>query len=272
MSIFAHTELVAGWQDLPVVLLASLATAPLLASELLRRPRLLVELPHDRFLLGYWAAIIVSDLAWGWREEAVLGAAAFAPIAYLYFLLRASLGTPRRFRGMMLVLTLAVVFHAVSGIVQYQTGIGFGGVAPLMYDGEERIQGPGVFNDPNDLGMAFVVVIPVVLARIQGPAPFVRRVADTAHTARVRPIDDARPAAGRARATTDRPGAVDDERMAVPCDRRHLTVLAVSGCIGACAARVFMRSRRRAARLDASSWCSGVARRTGAAGVRGPRD
>ena len=171
------TELVAGWQDLPVVLLASLATAPLLASELLRRPRLLVELPHDRFLLGYWAAIIVSDLAWGWREEAVLGAEAFAPIAYLYFLLRASLGTPRRFRGMMLVLTLAVVFHAVSGIVQYHTGIGFGGVAPLMYDGEERIQGPGVFNDPNDLGMAFVVVIPVVLARIQGPAPFVRRVA-----------------------------------------------------------------------------------------------
>jgi O-antigen ligase len=51
------------------------------------------------------------------------------------------------------------VFLAVNGIVQYNTGVGLGDVTMTM----DRIYGTGIFNDPNDLGMTFVMVVPFLL-------------------------------------------------------------------------------------------------------------
>jgi putative inorganic carbon (hco3(-)) transporter len=49
---------------------------------------------------------------------------------------------------------------ALHGIEQAQTGIGWTGV-PLIQDG--RIQYVGIFNDPNDLGMLFVLTLPMAI-------------------------------------------------------------------------------------------------------------
>ena len=47
----------------------------------------------------------------------------------------------------------------MNGIVQYHTGIGLGNVGMVL----DRIYGTGIFNDPNDLGMTFVMTVPFVL-------------------------------------------------------------------------------------------------------------
>ena len=51
------------------------------------------------------------------------------------------------------------VFLAVNGIVQYHTGVGFGNATMKL----DRIYGTGIFSDPNDLGMTFVMSIPLFL-------------------------------------------------------------------------------------------------------------
>lgn len=160
------TELVAAWAELPVVVMASVVTMPFLAWELFLHPRRPIELPQDRFVLGYWFAIILSNLAWGWLGGALLGFTTFGQVIFQYVLLRTAIRRPEHLRGVVWLLTSVMAFHAVSGIVQHFTGTGFGGVAPLQMGGAIRIRSVGIFNDPNDLAMAILVVIPFLLAAL----------------------------------------------------------------------------------------------------------
>ena len=157
------TELVTALAEVPVVVIASVATAPFLAWGLLQHPRRLIELPQDRFVLGYWFAIMVSNLAWGWFGGALLGFTTFGQVVFQYVLLRTAIRRPAHLRGVLLLLTSLIAFHAASGIVQHFTGLGFGGVESIRTGVDLRIRSVGIFNDPNDLAQAILVVIPFLL-------------------------------------------------------------------------------------------------------------
>ena len=68
------------------------------------------------------------------------------------------------------------VFLAFNGLLQVYEGAGIGSTAMQTKEGI-RIQGTGIFNDPNDLGMTLVMTLPFVLsAFISRPSRFFARL------------------------------------------------------------------------------------------------
>jgi putative inorganic carbon (hco3(-)) transporter len=157
-------DLFAAMADVPVVLISSMVAAPALGLAILNDPRRLLTLPNDRYLFGLWVAITASCLAAGWFAGALAGFAQFGQIVFLYVLVRYAIGDDRQFRGLVLLLISVVLVQAVSGIVQMYTGTGLGGIARLDIEGTRRIRGAGIFNDPNDLALTFVTVVPFLAA------------------------------------------------------------------------------------------------------------
>src|SRR3954470_4277596 len=156
-------EIVSGLVGAPIVQIVAVAAALVALASVFVDPRRFYNRPTDRFLLGFWAAIVLSNLAWGWLSGASRGFSDFFTVAFSYFLVRLGATSERRIRAIIAVLVAMSLFQALNGIVQYHTGVGFGEVAMVQ---DNRIRGTGIFNDPNDLGMALVMVVPFLLAAV----------------------------------------------------------------------------------------------------------
>ena len=158
-------EIIPALAAMPIAQIVAIACAVCAAASYLAAPRPLFSRRADRFLIGFWVAIALSNAAWGWWTGAAEGASTFFTVVFTYFLIRLAATTPRRIHTLVWVLVAMCVFQAVNGIVQYHTGVGFGDVTTVQ-DG--RIRGTGIFNDPNDLGMALVMVVPFLLSPLIG--------------------------------------------------------------------------------------------------------
>ena len=108
--------------------------------------------------MAFWAIIAISSFK-VWLTGVYIAFLAFMPPVFVYFLIRASVRTEGHVKGLVYLLIALNVFLAVNGIVQYHTGIGLGDVGMVL----DRIYGTGIFNDPNDLGMTFVMAVPFVM-------------------------------------------------------------------------------------------------------------
>jgi len=82
----------------------------------------------------------------------------------IYFLCVSSVTSLKRLKATMWVLVLLTMVLAIQGIVQFYTGVGLGG--QVMVHG--RIRSIGIFSDPNDLALTFVIIIPILLYHIFG--------------------------------------------------------------------------------------------------------
>ncbi len=183
LVFFRPAEVILGLGDTRLVLGASVAIAPVLVVRWWRRAALPIELPHDRWLLAYWLAIGASNVASGWLGGAALGVEQFAQVVFLYFLLRTAITTPEQFRTLVIVLTAAMLFHAVGAIVQYHTGVGWGGVTPFIERRAPRSQSVGIFHDPNALAGSFLLVLPFLFAGVFGRVLTLRQRLTAAATA-----------------------------------------------------------------------------------------
>jgi len=154
------SEIIPALVNVPIVDVLTACAIPLTALSLMMRPRRITLLPTDLCVLGFWVAIVLSNIAWGWFGGAWWGFLEFMPVVFCYALVRVTLSTRRQFRGFVYLLVLLNLFQAVNGIVQYHTGVGLGGFSTV---GEDRIRGTGIFNDPNDLGMTLVMTTPFLL-------------------------------------------------------------------------------------------------------------
>lgn len=117
-------------------------------------------------------AIICSHLSHGYIGGAIDSIDGFLPTIVGYFLVSSSINSRSRYNGFVLLLIALSTFLAYEGWLQYTTGFAHGGAVPLIIksrtlDGEIvetiRIRWHGIFGDPNDLGLAFVTVIPFLL-------------------------------------------------------------------------------------------------------------
>ena len=106
-------------------------------------------------------AMMFSEAANGWWGGVLLQLQQFGPVVVAFVLLAQAIDSQRRVKIVMVVLGLCTAVLAVHGIEQKQLGIGWTGVGLIQEDG--RIQYLGIFNDPNDLGMLFVAVLPMTL-------------------------------------------------------------------------------------------------------------
>jgi len=162
------------WTDFPFVEALAVLSVMIAGLSYLGQPRRILDLPHDKFVVGLWVAIVVSNLSWGWFGGAWFGFVEFFKVTFYYFLIRFAVRETWQVQGLIITVVAVNVVLAVSGIIQFHTGTGLGG-QPLLFDG--RIRGTGIFNDPNDLAMSLVMIAPFLLdVAGDGARSFSRRV------------------------------------------------------------------------------------------------
>jgi len=156
-------EIVPGWETIPFVQILTGISIVIGIFSFAHKPRRVTNLPHDKLVLAFWGAIVISSVKI-WLMGAFNAWLAFMPSAFCYFLFRAAVRTKAQLKGVIYLLIALNVFLAVNGIVQYNTGVGLGNMTMTL----ERIYGTGIFSDPNDLGMTFVMSIPFLVLLLAG--------------------------------------------------------------------------------------------------------
>jgi putative inorganic carbon (HCO3(-)) transporter len=151
-------DFVLALQHIPIMLGLSVATFVLMILHMAVRYRLITfsRVPQNILMLWFFAAIIMSHVAWMNPSLTVESAMDFLPTLVMYFLIANLVSTHRKLKFTVNLIVLATLVLAISGLLQYFTGKGLGGKE--SYEG--RIQAVGIFSDPNDLGLALVVVLP----------------------------------------------------------------------------------------------------------------
>ena len=93
----------------------------------------------------------------GWLTGGLNVLSEFAPVVMLFYMVATSTDSMQRLRQIFFVLSVCITVIAWHGIDQSIKGIGWTG-AELSQ--ETRITYLGFLNDPNDLAMALVMVLP----------------------------------------------------------------------------------------------------------------
>ena len=161
------TEWVPGFMGWPLLSIALLVTAFLFCLRIaLTKGSNLVRIPHNRMMVGFFLAMILSHVAHGYMGGVTHVISIFLVNLIMYFLVVNVLNTPAKVKIAVWVIVALTAILAVQGIAQAARGYGWAGQG--LTDG--RITWIGIFDDPNDLAMAFVTMVPILLAYILGPS------------------------------------------------------------------------------------------------------
>jgi putative inorganic carbon (HCO3(-)) transporter len=151
-------DYVPALQNLPIMIGLSIATFALMVLHMAVRHGkiMLTRVPQNFLMLWFFAAIVMSHVVWADPPGTIDAAMEFLPTLVMYFLVATLVSSNAKLKFTVNLVVMATMFLAVTGFVQYFTGKGLGGKE--TYEG--RIQSVGIFADPNDLGLALVVVLP----------------------------------------------------------------------------------------------------------------
>jgi O-antigen ligase len=153
-----------GLVGMPIMLMISGVTLGLflLHMAVQKRQIRIARAPQNVIILWLFAAVILSRMAMLDLSGISPAIVDFMPVVIMYFLI-ANLVTNERRLGIVINLLVGLTLVlAAQGIVQYFTGTGLGG--QTSYGGMGgRIQSIGIFADPNDLGLAIVMVMPPLM-------------------------------------------------------------------------------------------------------------
>ncbi len=123
-------------------------------------PRKSFAAPQYILLPAFLAVLMLSKVVNGWAGGAVEQLTKFLPVVLAFVLLANAANTRERIVTAMKVFAICGTVLALHGIEQAQLGMGWTGVGLSQ---ETRIQYVGIFNDPNDLGMLFVMCLPMAM-------------------------------------------------------------------------------------------------------------
>lgn len=166
-------DFVPAMEGMPIMLLLGVGTAALVVLHQAVRHRRLVfaRVPQSLFVLLFYAAIVLSQLARMRLSGAFEASLEFIPTVVMYFLIVELVNTRRRVKFTLILLVHLTLALAIQGLVMHVTGTGFGG--KKAYEG--RIQAVGIFADPNDLALIMNTVLPlVVLWFLQSRSLFIK--------------------------------------------------------------------------------------------------
>lgn len=116
--------------------------------------------PQYLLLPAFLMAMVASLIMTGWVGGGLVVLERFGPFVIAFVLLANSITNTRRVTWVFATFAVCTAILAIHGVVQARTGIGWTGVTMSE---DFRIQYIGIFNDPNDLGLLFVMVLPMVL-------------------------------------------------------------------------------------------------------------
>ncbi len=119
------------------------------------------DAPQHHLIIGLTASIFISVLLTGWLTGALTALTDFLPTVLLFYIVSTSTTTLKRLQGLAIVMTAVCVVIAFHGMGQIDDEFGVGWTGAEMID--DRITYLGFLNDPNDLSMAFLMVLPLTL-------------------------------------------------------------------------------------------------------------
>ena len=124
-------------------------------------------------MVGFIMAIVLSHISHGWYGGVVESLMIFFPVIIGYYMIINAVDSTEKINNFIILIILLSSFLAYEGCLQFQTGSSDGGMTPIIennintatgaIDEIIRIRWFGVFNDPNDLGLALVLVLPFLL-------------------------------------------------------------------------------------------------------------
>jgi putative inorganic carbon (HCO3(-)) transporter len=166
-------EFVEALRAKPIMLaLALLVLGTLLIHNAIRKSRILAfDLRQGVFMIVFFAVIVMSQLQRLYLAGAQMAFDSFLPVFILFFMiinLVSSFAEMKRTYTLLFVLT---VFLAANGILQFHRGVDIAG--QTTFDG--RIRWIGIFEDPNDLGLAILSFTPFALLKLWGKGVALRK-------------------------------------------------------------------------------------------------
>jgi len=163
-EIFPQLE---DWPIYEVLILASLFfSGPTLLRRL--RPRSIVDRPIALCIIGLLPAVILSHWSHLRIGEGFGCGIEFSKIVLYYLLLAGLIDSPNRLRRFLIALTVFTTGVIVLAVLQYRGLIQIEALAPMLQKGETdqttgeralylRLQGTGIYGDPNDFCLIIVV-------------------------------------------------------------------------------------------------------------------
>lgn len=138
---------------------------------------------YGHLMMGLLAAVLLSDMTRMRFSYAYNAFSEFGKLSVLFFLTMLLVDRIQRVKTLMWVILLSALVLCLHAWMQIQTGVGFGGVEPYTPEGHAgkvmitewitqtdfRVRGTGLFHDPNDFAMLYIMAMPFVVALIQSP-------------------------------------------------------------------------------------------------------
>jgi O-antigen ligase len=131
----------------------------------------------DVMVLGFTVAIALSHLSHGYIGGAVDSLIDFSPALVGYFLVAHALDSQKKVQWFVFLLVGLTTVLGYEAWLQSVQGFSHGGMDPLIQyqtnlegvrEGLPRVRWFGMFNDPNDLGLALMLPVPFLLDRLLG--------------------------------------------------------------------------------------------------------
>jgi len=135
-----------------------------------------VNAPQSRLMIGLFISILLSQLAHTYIEGAKEAFSSFLIIFILYFIILNAINTETKFKiaiGFMVFFIFLLVFQ---GMYQLEYGYGWAGQRPIFQNNSMRITWVGIFNDPNDLALIFVMAVSISIALFFGRSNYFMRL------------------------------------------------------------------------------------------------
>jgi hypothetical protein len=151
---------------IPTILVAFIEQSKSRAGSFLLRSR------FSLVMLGLFASVLLSHLSRLRVQGAVDAVREFGKIVILFYLVAILVNTPRRLKTMMWIIIGCSVLLAYHTYLQVQTGHGFGNIEPFgsFEMGDFRVIASGLFSDPNDFAMLYIMAMPFVFCLVAAGA------------------------------------------------------------------------------------------------------
>jgi len=155
-------EFLEAFRGLPVITIVGGATFAITILYFAFRKRWILRSPQDSIVMWLYGAMILSHMANMYAGGALDTANFFANRIVLYLLLAGLIVTERKLKTVLYLIVVLTLFQAGQGIMQHFTGVGIAGQSTIE---EGRIRGIGIFADPNNLAMTFMMSLPFVVLK-----------------------------------------------------------------------------------------------------------
>lgn len=159
-------DFIAALRLQPIMLmLALLVLGTVLIHNAIRKRRIpIIDLRQSIFMAAFFIVIVLSQLQRFYLQGARMAFDSFLPVCILFFMIADLVSSFEEMKRTYKLLLVMTVFLALNGILQYHRGTDIAG--QIMYQG--RIRWIGIFEDPNDLGLALLSFTPFCLLKLLG--------------------------------------------------------------------------------------------------------